>query len=205
MTRIICRAIEIRDSYTAEHQKRVAELASLVGQRLGLNSNNINELYMGGMLHDIGKIGVPVGILTKTSPLTSTEFMLIKDHVRIGYNIIKDTKLPWNIADIVYNHHEKLDGSGYPSGITGDQISMNVRIITVCDVVEAMSTVRPYRKPRTRTEVVDELITNKGIKYDADVVDIMVELIDSEVFNPWRNYSSDLNYSDPDFPDILVR
>ena len=185
LTDTICRTLEYRDAYTAGHQRRVGKLATMVGQWMRLNQDDVNELYIGGLLHDIGKIGIPAEILNKTSPLTETEFTLIKAHSEVGFNIINGAKLPWNIKDIVLNHHEKLDGSGYPNGLSGSQISRNVRIITVCDVVEAMSTLRPYRAARTKEEVVEELTAGRKIKYDSHVVDIMMELMDANIFNPW--------------------
>ena len=186
LTATICRLMEYRDFYTAGHQRRVAELAVKVGKRLKLDQNSLNELYIGGMLHDIGKIGIPVEILTKTSSLSEIEIMLIKSHPIIGYDILKNAELPWNIKDIVLNHHEKLDGSGYPNGISGKDISRNVRIITACDVAEAMSTFRPYRAARMKMDVINELNSGKGIKYDADIVDIIMDLIHTGEFDPWE-------------------
>ena len=182
----ILRVLENRDPYTAGHQKRVAALALLVGDRAGLKGERLNELRIGGLLHDIGKIDIPIDILAKPGCLTETEFRMIQSHVQIGYDIMKDARFPWNIQDIVLNHHEKLDGTGYPNGIGGEKISTNVRIITVCDVVEAMSTLRPYKTARTRMEVVDELHGGRGIRYDKDIVDIVVDLIKTEAYNPWE-------------------
>jgi len=181
----ICRVMEYRDFYTAQHQRRVAYLAVEMGRQMGLDQDSINALYIGGLLHDIGKIGVPIEILTKTSPLTDVEILLINAHPQIGYDIISGSVLPWDIGEIVLNHHEKLDGSGYPNGLSGSKISRNVRIITVCDVVEAMSTFRPYRAARTYEETLCELTMGRGIKYDPDVVDAMIDLMQAGTYNPW--------------------
>ena len=186
-TRAICCALEYRDSYTAGHQERVANLALLVGKQFNCSEDQLKELYIGGMLHDIGKIGVPLNILSKSTPLNKMEFMLLKDHVKIGYDILKGVSFPWNIKDIILNHHEALDGSGYPNGLRGDKISKAIRVITVCDVVEAMSTMRPYRIARTRNEVLEELKTGKAIKYDEEIANVMIDLIETKVYNPWKD------------------
>lgn len=185
-TKTIWYTLECRDSYTAGHQKRVAELAHLIGKRIGLGKDLLQELYVGGILHDIGKIGVSMEILTKSTCLSDMEFLQVKKHTQIGFGILKEFNFPWSIRNIALNHHEKLDGSGYPNGISGDKISYSVRIITVCDVVEAMSTMRPYRAARTSMEVIDELRMGKGVKYDKEIVDAMIDLIESKVYNPWR-------------------
>jgi HD-GYP domain-containing protein (c-di-GMP phosphodiesterase class II)/PAS domain-containing protein len=184
------RTLESKDPYTAGHQKRVAELAKCIGQQMELGKSRITELYIGSLLHDIGKLKIPTAILTKPTNLTVIEFALIKEHPTTGYEIIKDTKLPTTIREIVRCHHEKLDGSGYPDGIKGDKINQEVRIVTVCDVVEAMSTFRPYRPARTKKEVFEELKNGRGIKYDAQVVDVMLELITKDLVNPWENKKS---------------
>ncbi len=186
LTKTVSRTLEYRDAYTAGHQERVGKLATIVGQRMGLGQDDINELYIGGLLHDVGKIGIPTQILNKMPPLTDAELALIREHPRIGFDILSDAELPWNIRDIVLNHHEKLDGSGYPNGILGDQISLNIRIITVCDVVEAMSTLRPYRVARPKHEVIKELTDGRDIKYDPTVVDTVLELIRTGEFKPGK-------------------
>ncbi len=187
LTETVSRTIEFRDPYTAGHQKRAAILARQVGEIMKLGEEKINELYIGGLLHDIGKVRIPIDILSKPTKLTNLEFEFIKEHPLTGFEIIRDAKLPWNIGEIVLHHHEKLDGSGYPDGISGSRLSKEVRIICVCDVVEAMSTFRPYRPARTREEVLKELAAGRGVKYDADVVDIIKELMVSGKFNPWND------------------
>lgn len=187
LAQTIFRTLESKDPYTAGHQKRVAELAKCIGQQMGLDKSRLTQLYIGSLLHDIGKLKIPTAILTKPTNLTVIEFALIKEHPITGYEIIKDTKLPRTIREIVRWHHEKLDGSGYPDGIKGDEISQEVRIVTVCDVVEAMSTFRPYRPARTKREVFKELKNGRDIKYDAQVVGVMLDLISKNLVNPWAN------------------
>jgi len=173
------RVLGVRDPYTQQHEQRVAKLAREVGRRAGLEEEKLLGLYLGGILHDIGKIAIPETILTKPGKLKEVEWKMIKSHPEVGYNqILKDTNFPWPVAEMTLRHHERLDGSGYPNGIEGDQLSLEVRILSVCDVVEAMSTRRPYREARSRSEVLEELTAGSGIKYDPDVVDILLEMID---------------------------
>jgi len=145
-------ALEFRDPYTAGHQKRVADLAVAIAQEIGLAKDRINGIYLAGIVHDIGKIYVPSEILTRPSRLTELEFKIIQVHSEAGYTILKDVDYPWPIAETVYQHHERLDGSGYPRKLSGDDIIPEARIIAVADVVEAMASHRPYR-PALGTEV----------------------------------------------------
>jgi len=179
----VSRAIETRDPYTAGHQRRVAELAHLVGERMGLDEDRLQGLYIGGFLHDIGKVAIPAGILTKLGELTEEEWALICTHAKQGYNILKDISLPWPVADMALNHHERLDGSGYPHGIKGDKLSLEVRILAVCDVVEAMGSHRPYRPARSKQEVMEEIQGGRGTKYDAEMVDAVLQIIGSGEFD----------------------
>lgn len=181
----ISHAFAYRDPYTAVHQRRVAELAKQIGYRVGLSGKAIDELYIGGLLHDIGKLTVPIEILSKPSRLSSIELELIKEHPARGYEIFEDVKLPWSVSEMILHHHEKLDGSGYPHGIYGEMISRKVRIITVCDVVESMSTLRPYRSAHSKADVIKELEINVDTKYDREIVEIMIDIINSGVFDPW--------------------
>jgi len=173
----VSRAVETRDPYTAGHQRRVAELAHLVGERMGLDEDRLQGLYVGGLLHDIGEISIPASILSKMGELTEEEWALICTHPKQGYSILKDTRLPWPVADMTLHHHERLDGSGYPHGLKGDKLSLEVRILAVCDVVEAMSSYRPYRPARSKQEVVKEIQDGRGTKYDAEVVDAVLQII----------------------------
>jgi PAS domain S-box-containing protein len=182
LTKIVSRVVESCDPYTAGHQQRVAELACLVGEKLGLAADTVERLYLDGLLHDIGKISIPRSILTKPGELADEEWALIRAHTKQGYAILKDANLPWPIADVALQHHERLDGTGYPDGITGDKLSLEVGILAVCDVVEAMSSHRPYRPARTTRDVLKELKDGRGTKYDGSVVDVMLPMIESGEF-----------------------
>jgi PAS domain S-box-containing protein len=191
LAKTISRVIEACDPYTAGHQQRVAELARLVGENIGLAEDMVERLYLNGLLHDIGKISIPTSILTKPGELSEEEWALIRAHTKQGYNILKDANLPWPVADVALQHHERLDGSGYPDGITGDKISLEVSILAVCDVVEAMSSHRPYRPARTTTDILKELKNGRGTKYNASVVDVMLPMIESEEFKSvWNHRNS---------------
>ncbi len=186
LTKIVSRVIEFYDPYTAEHQQRVAELARIAGENMGLADDLVERLYFNGLLHDIGKISIPKSILTKPGELAEEEWALIRAHTKQGYSILKDANLPWPAADVALQHHERLDGSGYPDGITGDKLSVEVSILAVCDVVEAMSSHRPYRPARTAADVLKELKDGRGTKYDASVVDVMAPMIESgEFMSAW--------------------
>jgi PAS domain S-box-containing protein len=190
LVKTVSRVIESCDPYTAGHQQRVAELARLVGENIGLTEDMVERLYLNGLLHDIGKISIPTSILTKPGELVEEEWDLIRAHTKQGYNILKDANLPWPVADVALQHHERLDGSGYPDGITGDKLSLEVSILAVCDVVEAMSSHRPYRPARTTTEILKELKDGRGTKYDVSVVDVMLPMIESGEFDSVWNRSN---------------
>jgi PAS domain S-box-containing protein len=182
LAKIVSRVIGSCDPYTAGHQQRVAELACLVGEKLGLAAGTVERLHLDGLLHDIGKVSIPRSILTKPGKLADEEWALIRAHTKQGYGILKDANLPWPIADVALQHHERLDGSGYPQGITEEKLSLEVSILAVCDVVEAMSSHRPYRPARTTRDVLKELKDGRGTKYDASVVDVMLPMIESGEF-----------------------
>jgi PAS domain S-box-containing protein len=182
LTKIVSRVIGFYDAYTAEHQQRVAELARIAGENMGLAEDVVERLYFNGLLHDIGKISIPKSILTKPGQLAEEEWALIRAHTKQGHSILKDANLPWPAANVALQHHERLDGSGYPNGITGDKLSLEVSILAVCDVVEAMSSHRPYRPARTTADVLKELKDGRGTKYDASVVDVMLPMIESGEF-----------------------
>jgi PAS domain S-box-containing protein len=187
----ISRAVESRDPYTAGHQRGVAELAQLVGERIGLDEDRLQGLYIGGLLHDIGKVSIPASILAKLGELTEEEWALICTHPKQGYSILKDTNLPWPVADMALHHHERLDGSGYPHGISGDALSLEVRILAVCDVVEAMGSHRPYRPAKTKEEVLGEIKSGRGTKYDASIVDVVLQILENGEFNfAWNGRNS---------------
>ena len=182
LSKIVSAVIASCDPYTAGHQQRVAQLACLVGENMGLGVDIVDRLYLDGLFHDIGKVSIPRSILTKPGQLAEEEWALIRAHTKQGYSILKDANLPWPIAEAALQHHERLDGSGYPDGIARDKLSLEVNILAVCDVVEAMSSHRPYRPARTTVEVLQELRDGRGTKYDASVVDVMLAMIESEEF-----------------------
>jgi len=191
LAKIVSRVIESCDPYTAGHQQRVAELACLVGENMGLAEDMVERLYFNGLLHDIGKISIPRSILTKPGELAEEEWALIRAHTKQGYSILKDANLPWPVADVALQHHERLDGSGYPDGITGDELSLEVSVLAVCDVVEAMSSHRPYRPARTTRDILKELKDGRGTKYNVSVVDLMLPMIESGEFKSiWNRRNS---------------
>jgi putative nucleotidyltransferase with HDIG domain len=174
------RTMEWRDPYTAGHQKRVAAISTAIARKMGLDDDAIQALYMAAMVHDIGKVAVPSEILTKPSHLTDLEMQMVQGHVESGYQILKDIPFPWPIAEMVRQHHERLDGSGYPRGLKGEEISLQARILAVADTIEAMATHRPYRPARGLTAAMDEIRAEAGAKLDARVVDAAFELMDAD-------------------------
>lgn len=178
----IALTVEMRDPYTSGHQRRVADLAAAIAKKLGLSIDKIEGVYMAGLLHDIGKIRVPSEILSYPGRLSDAELAIIKPHPKIGYNILKGIDFPWPLADIVLQHHERLDGSGYPQGMKGDSILQKAKILTVADVVEAMSSHRPYRAALGIDRALEEITANKGIYYDPAAVDACVALFKEEQY-----------------------
>ena len=168
--------VETRDPYTAGHQKRVAELSIEIAKQMNLPTEQINCLYLSALLHDIGKIIIPSEILNRPGQLTEAEYKIIKSHPEVGYDILKSIPFPWPIAKIVLQHHERLDGSGYPAGLKGNQILIESKILAVADVVEAISSNRPYRPSRGIEKALEEIVKNKGKLYDEKVVQICVQL-----------------------------
>jgi PAS domain S-box-containing protein/putative nucleotidyltransferase with HDIG domain len=169
--------IESRDPYTAGHQRRVSDLARSIATRLSLPAEQIDEIRLAALVHDLGKISVPAEILNKPGRLNPQEFDLIKDHPRVGYEILKTIDFPWPVADIVYQHHERIDGSGYPQGLKDGQIHPMARILSVADVVEAMLSHRPYRSAFAPQEVIQEISVNKGITFDPEAVEVCVDIL----------------------------
>jgi len=174
--------VEVRDPYTAGHQRRVADLARAIATRMKLSPDRVDGIRMAGVIHDIGKISVPAEILSKPGLLTPLEFSFIKTHSQVGYDILKDIEFPWDIATMVLQHHERLDGSGYPQGVTGDRILLEARILTVADVVEAMASHRPYRPSLGLDKALEEIVDKKGRFYDPDVVEACVGLFTENKF-----------------------
>jgi len=169
-------AVESRDAYTFGHQSRSADLAGAIATEMGLAQDKIEGVRMAGIIHDIGKLSIPAEILSKPTHLTNLEFSLIKEHSRSGYEILKNVESPWPLAEIVYQHHERMDGSGYPRNLKGDEILMESRILSVADVVEAMASHRPYREALGIEVALEEIEKNKGILYDVAVVDACLRL-----------------------------
>lgn len=180
---VIVMAVEMRDPYTAGHQKRVASLARSIAKEMGLTEENIDSIRMAGIIHDLGKISIPAEILTRPRKLTETEYELVKTHSQAGYDILKDIEFPWPIAQIVHQHHERLNGTGYPKGLKQADILLEARIIAVCDVVESMASHRPYRPALGVDKALEEITNNKGILYDAEVVDSCVRLFMEKGFS----------------------
>ena len=172
----IAAMVEQRDPYTAGHQRRVADLAVAIATEMGLSSTQIMGLRMASVVHDIGKIHIPAEIPSKPSRLSAAEYEIIKTHAKAGWEVLKNIDFPWPVADIVYQHHEKLDGSGYPQGLKGDEILLEAKILTVADVVEAMSGHRPYRPALGILPALQEIMQHKGTLFDEKVVDACVKL-----------------------------
>jgi PAS domain S-box-containing protein/putative nucleotidyltransferase with HDIG domain len=171
---VIAKLVETRDPYTAGHEERVATLAVAIAARMGLSDDTLREIRTAGIVHDIGKISVPAEILTKPTQLTDPEWSIIKVHPQVAYEILQVVDFDWPIADIVAQHHERIDGSGYPAGLIGADTLLEAKIIAVADVVEAMSSHRPYRPALGIDDALSEVTTNRGRLYDPDVVDACV-------------------------------
>jgi len=176
----ICNAIEDRNVIKSQHQERVTDLAVAIAFEMGKSVKFIEGLTLACQLHDIGEMYIPPEIANRVGKLSESEFEMIRTHPKKGYEIIKEIDLPWPVADIILQHHERIDGSGYPHQLRGEEIMMEARIIAVSDLVETMLTDRPYRKACTLDECLEELESNKGILYDARVVDITLRLIREE-------------------------
>jgi len=175
-------AVGKRDPYTTDHQRRVTILACAIAKEMGLTEEQINGLRLAGMLHDIGKLAVPSEILSKPTRLSDAEFTIIKTHPRVASDILKAIEFPWPIAEIVLEHHERIDASGYPQGLSDNNILLEARILAVADVVEAISSHRPYRPAYSLEYTLEEISKNKGVIYDADVVDICLKLFKEKGF-----------------------
>ncbi|MBU1182768.1 MAG: HD-GYP domain-containing protein [Proteobacteria bacterium] len=169
-------ATEVRDPYTAGHQRRVTDLAISIGQEMGLAENVVAGIRMAGLIHDIGKLAVPAEILSKPSKINDLEFQLVKTHPEVGYDILKNIDFPWPVADIVLQHHERMNGSGYPRKLKRPDILIEARIINVADVVEAMASYRPYRPSLGIEKSLEQISRNRGILYDDEVVDACLRL-----------------------------
>jgi putative nucleotidyltransferase with HDIG domain len=174
--------VETRDPYTAGHQDKVARLAVAIAKKLNLSEELIKGIHMAGAIHDIGKLSVPAEILSKPGKLSNMEMGLIRTHSQAGYDIMKDVEFPWPVAKIILEHHERMDGSGYPNGHSNNDILLEARIITVADVVEAMASYRPYRPGLGIENALEEIEKNKGLLYDTDAVNACLMLFREEGF-----------------------
>jgi len=179
---VLSATTEKRDPYTAGHQKRVADLAEAIGLRMGLSPERIEGLRLAGTIHDIGKVAVPAEILSKPSRLTETEYKLIQIHPQVGYDIVKDVDFSWPIAEMILQHHERLDGSGYPKGLKGGEILLEASILAVSDVIEAMASFRPYRAALGIEPALEEIERYSGIRYDPDVAAACLALFKEKKF-----------------------
>ena len=179
---VMVSAVETRDPYTSGHQIRTANLARAIATEMGLSEDRIEAIRMAGPIHDIGKLSVPAEILSKPGKLSQLEFSLIKEHSRKGYEMLKDVESPWPLAEIVYQHHERINGSGYPRNLKGKEIIMEARIMAVADVVESMASYRPYRPAIGINHALEEIEKNKETLYDADVVDACLRLFREKGF-----------------------
>jgi PAS domain S-box-containing protein/putative nucleotidyltransferase with HDIG domain len=175
-------AVEMKDPYTAGHQERVKKLACAIAQEMGLSNDQVEGVRITSSLHDIGKIGVPAEILSKPGRLSDIEHNLIKNHPQTGYELLKDIEFPWPVAQIVLQHHERMDGSGYPQGLKGEEILLEARVLAVADLVEAMASHRPYRAALGIEAALEEISKNKGILYDSEVVDACIKLFTEKRF-----------------------
>ena len=179
---VISSTVEARDPYTSGHQTRSADLARGIAMEMGLPQDKIDAIRMAGSIHDIGKISIPAEILSKPTKLSDLEFRLIQEHAQKGFEMLKDVESPWPLAEIVYQHHERMDGSGYPRNLKGEEICIEARILSVADVVEAMASHRPYRAGLGIEAALNEIEKNSGIFYDAAVADACLRLFRNKGF-----------------------
>lgn len=175
--------ITLKEPYTGNHSLRVSKLALLIGKEMKIPEERLLALKYASFLHDLGKIFIPSEILNKYGKLTSYEFNLVKEHVIKSFEIIKDIKFPYPTHEIILQHHERINGSGYPSGLKDNEILLEAKILAVSDVVDAMTSNRPYRPPIEIDKVREELVSNKGILYDEEVVDITLKVLDKFIKN----------------------
>ena len=180
---VMVSAVEARDPYTAGHQLRSADIARAIATEMGLSQDRIDGIRIAGSVHDIGKLSIPAEILSKPTKLSELEFSLIKEHVLSGYEILKNVESPWPLAQIVYQHHERMDGSGYPRHLKGEEILMDARILAVADVVEAMSSNRPYRPALGEDAALKEIENNRGTLYDTGAVDACLRVFREKDFH----------------------
>jgi putative nucleotidyltransferase with HDIG domain len=179
---VLAAAAEMRDPYTAGHQQHVADLAVAIARELGLDESRVRVLRFAALVHDVGKIRIPSELLTRPGTLTALERQLVQTHVQVGYDILKTVAFPWPIAEFVLQHHEHLDGTGYPNKVGGSALHLESRILAVADVVEAISSDRPYREGKGIDTALAEILDGRGSRYDPDVVDMCVRLFRTHGF-----------------------
>ncbi len=179
---IITKVVETRDPYSTGHQQRVSKLARAIGREMKLSQDKIEGTKIASLVHDIGKVNLPTGIISKPSKLVEVEFNLIKNYPKVGYDILRKVDFPWPIAEIVLQHQEKIDGSGYPGGLKGDEICIEAKILGVANVVEAMSSYKSYRPALSIDEALAEISINKNTLFDPEVVDTCIKLFKEKDF-----------------------
>jgi len=179
----IAMIVEMRDPYTAGHQRRVTELACTIATKIGLSEDKVTGLRLAGLIHDVGKIRVPAEILTNPDGLSEAELNIIRTHPQVGYDVLRTIEFPWPVATIVHQHHERMDGSGYPKGVKGRDIIFEARILAVADVVEAIASHRPYRSALSIDVALEEIHDKRDILYDAQVVDTCLGLFNKKAFD----------------------
>ena len=175
--------VEIKDPYTSGHQEKVTEIATLIAIEMGLEQDRVSAVRTAASIHDIGKINIPASILSKPGKVSEIEYNMIKTHPEASYNMIKNIEFSWPVANIVLQHHERINGSGYPQNLKGSDILLEAKILAVADVLEAMNSHRPYRPSLGLDKAIRELEENKAILYDAGIVDICIKLVNREVIN----------------------
>ena len=180
---VLATMIELRDPYTAGHERRVSELACLIAPRMGLDEDRIEGLRVAASLHDLGKISIPSEILAKPGALSDVQFDMIKTHPQVGHDVLVEVEFPWPVADMVLQHHERLDGSGYPGGLVEKDILTEAQIISVADVMEAMSSHRPYRSALGVEAALAEISEHRGTLYSPQAVDVCIAMFKDEGFS----------------------
>jgi PAS domain S-box-containing protein/putative nucleotidyltransferase with HDIG domain len=190
----ISKIVEAKDPYTAGHQKNVSQIATFIAREMKLPQEKIEGIRIASLIHDIGKISIPAEILSKPTTLSDIEFSLIKVHSQIGYDILKSIDFSYPVASVILQHHERLDGSGYPNNLKGDEILLEAKIIGVADVVEAMSSHRPYRPSLGMDAALEEISENKGGLYDSEVVDTCLNLFKKKVNLRMNSIIAELSY-----------
>jgi putative nucleotidyltransferase with HDIG domain len=180
LVKTLAEAIETKDYYTRGHCERVTEISLNIAKKMGLSLGQVRDILLAGILHDIGKIGIPEGVLSKADPLTVQEWTLIKEHPELGHNIIKHVGFLGEAREIIAQHHEHYDGTGYPKGLKGEAIHLGARILAVADASDAMQSDRPYRRSLNKEKTVEELQVQSGRQFDPKIVEVLLSLLDQE-------------------------